>query len=84
MAVGFLAWELMVLQERMRKVERRVERRMLRDRQNPFNLPRDEFMNIFRISPDLAMHLTDLLRPELQKQRANAISPEIQVILSLI
>lgn len=84
MAVGFIAWELMVLRERVRMVERRLERKMLRDAQNPFDLPRNEFMNIFRISPELAMDLTNLLRPNLQRQRANGISPEIQVICTYI
>lgn len=80
MAVAFLAWELMILQGRVRQVERRIERRILRDTQNPFDLPRNEFLNIFRISPELAMDLTNLLRPDLQRQRATGIFPEIQVI----
>lgn len=81
MAVGFLIWELMVLQERVRQMERRIERKILRDAQNPFDLPRNEFMHIFRISPDLAMELTNLLRPDLIRQRSTGISPEIQVII---
>lgn len=68
MAVGFLAWEFMVLQERVRQMERRIKRRQLRDTQNPFALPRNEFMHIFRISPDLAMELINLLRPDLIRQ----------------
>jgi len=77
MAVGFVAWELMVLRERVRMVERRVERRTLQDAQNSFDLPRNEFMNIFRINPELTMDLTNLLRPDLRCQRVNGISPEI-------
>jgi len=60
--------------------ERRAERRTLQDAQNPFDLPRNEFMNIFRISPELAMDLTNLLRPDLWRQRMNGISLEFQVI----
>lgn len=84
MAVGFLAWEFMVLQERVRQMERHIERRQLRDTQNPFALPRNEFMHIFRISPDLAMELINLLRPDLIRQRFTGISPEIQVIIILL
>lgn len=83
MAVAFLAWELMILQGRVRQVERRIERRILRDTQNPFDLPRNEFLNIFRISPELAMDLTNLLRPDLQRQRATGIFPEIQVLVAV-
>ncbi|KYN03448.1 Putative nuclease HARBI1 [Cyphomyrmex costatus] len=83
MAVGFLIWELMVLQERVRQMERRIERRMLRDVQNPFDLPHNEFMHIFRISPDLAMELTNLLRPDLIRQRSTGISPEIQTLITI-
>lgn len=84
MAVGFLAWEFMVLQERVRQMERRIERRHLRDMQNPFALPRNEFMHIFRISLDFAMELINLLRPDLIRQRSTGISPEIQVIIILL
>lgn len=40
-------------------LERRVERRVLRDTQNPYELPITEFMNTFRVSPELAMDLTN-------------------------
>lgn len=80
MAVGFLAWELMVFQERIHHQERRLERIILRDTLNPFNLPRNEFIKCFRISPDLAMDLINLLRPYLQQQCLTAIAPEIKVM----
>lgn len=64
-------------------MERRVERRVLRDAQNPFDLPRNEFINIFRISPDLALEITNLVMPDLIRQRSTGVSPEIQVILFL-
>lgn len=81
MAVGFLAWELMILQERVHHQERRLERIILRDVLNPFHLPHNEFIKCFRVSPDLAMNLINLLRPDLQQQRLTAISPEIKVML---
>lgn len=81
MAMVFLAWELMVLQEHVHHQERRLERIVLRDLLNPFNLPYNEFLKCFRISPGLAMDLINLLRPHLQQQRLTAISPEIKVIM---
>lgn len=66
MAVGFLAWDFMVLQERIDHQERRIERIILRDVLNPFNLPHNEFIKCFRVSPQLIMDLINLLRPDLQ------------------
>jgi len=80
MANGFLAWDILVLQERVRQLERRVKRRMLRDTQDPFQLPHDEFMETFRVSPELALEIVAALRPDLERQRISGLSPEIQVI----
>jgi len=80
MALYFLGYELDVLEERLRLVERRIERRILRDTQNPYELPRREFMNVFRLSPELSMDLTNTLRPFLQRKRNSGISVEIQVL----
>lgn len=85
MAVAFLAWELIVLQERLNHLERRIERRLLRDVCNPFHLPYNEFMRYFRISPDLAMDLINVLQSHLQRQpqRLTAISPEIKILATI-
>lgn len=61
MAEGYLAWELLVLQERVRRIERQVERRLLRNAQNPFELPHNEFIAHFRVSQELAMDLLNIL-----------------------
>jgi len=79
MALYFLGYELEVLEERLRLIERRMERRMLRDTQNPYELPRREFMNLFRLSPELSMDFTNTLRPILQRERNSGIPVEIQV-----
>jgi len=83
MAIYFLGWELEVLEERVRLIERRLERRTLRDTQNPYELPRSEFMDIFRLSPELSMDLTNNLRPFLKRDRNSGIPVEIQVIVLL-
>lgn len=83
MAEGYLAWQLLVLQERVRRIERRMERRLLRDAQNPFALPHDEFLAHFRVSQQLMMDIVDVLRPHLQRERINGLSPEVQVLIAV-
>jgi len=63
-------------------IERRLERRILRDTQNPYELPRSE-LDIFRPSPELSMDLTNNLRPFLKRDRNSGIPVEIQVIVLL-
>ena len=76
MAVYYLGWELFVLEERVRMLERRV----LRDSQNPYDLPINKFLNTFRVSPELAMDLTNIIRDSLQRERSSGLPVEIQVI----
>lgn len=45
-----------------------LERRTLRDAQNPFELPRDEFIAHFRVSQELVMDVVNILRQDLQKE----------------
>lgn len=52
MAEGYLAWNILFLQEKVRRLERKVERRLLRDAQNPFDLPQQEFIAQFRLTQD--------------------------------
>lgn len=66
MALEFLRWELMLLEERVRLQERRIERRVLRDEQNPFDLPLEEFIFMFRINPKLVFDIINIIRPLLQ------------------
>ncbi|KAL5236982.1 hypothetical protein ACI65C_004392 [Semiaphis heraclei] len=60
-------------------LERRVERKVLRDTQNPYDLPINEFMNTFRVSPELAMDLTNIIRNSLK--RSSGLPIEIQVLV---
>ncbi|RLU19990.1 hypothetical protein DMN91_008549 [Ooceraea biroi] len=64
--------------KRVRRLERRVERRRLRDAQNPFHLPRDEFINCFRLTPELVIDIATALRPDLQNERLTGLVPEIK------
>lgn len=79
MAHNFLAWELLLLENRVRNVERRTERREWRNNHDPFNLPDDMFINLYRVTPDIAMNLIDILEPRLQRQRLYGLSTEHQV-----
>jgi len=47
MAEYYLGWELVELEERVWMLERRVERKVLRDTQNPYDLPINAFMIIY-------------------------------------
>lgn len=77
MALHFLAWE--VLEERVNMMGRRVQRRRLRDAQNPYDLPDGVLRRAFRISPKMSLFITDSLRPFLGRQRSTGLYPEIQV-----
>jgi len=81
MALEYLAWELMLLVERVRRIERCVERRRLRNAQNPFDLPRDEFIDYFRLTPELVIEITNAVRADLQNERITGLVPEIKVTL---
>lgn len=39
----------------------------------------DMFINLYRIIPDIAMELIDILEPQLQRQRLYGLSVEHQV-----
>ncbi|XP_071652534.1 putative nuclease HARBI1 isoform X1 [Temnothorax longispinosus] len=83
MAEAYLVWDLFILQERVRRVERRIERRILRDAQNPFELPHNEFLSKFRVSQEIVMHIVDVLRNDLMTIRINGLSAEIQVLTAI-
>lgn len=79
MAREFLAWELLLLEHRMRNRERRVGRREWRDNNDPFHLSDDMFINLYRVSPDIVLELINILGPRLQPQRQYGLSVEHQV-----
>lgn len=82
MAEGYLAINILLLQERVRRIERRLERRLLRDAQNPFELPNNKFIAQFRVNKEVVTDIVNVLRPHLQKQRITGLSPEIQVLVA--
>ncbi|XP_067633998.1 putative nuclease HARBI1 [Eurosta solidaginis] len=61
----------------------RVDRRLLRDIDDPFELERAEFKKLYRVSPDIVMGLADRLHENLRGQRISAISEEQQVLCAL-
>jgi len=61
--------------------ERRVERKVLGDTQNPCDLPIIEFTNTFLVGPELAMDLTNSIRDSLKRERSSGFPVEIQVII---
>ncbi|XP_023289069.1 putative nuclease HARBI1, partial [Orussus abietinus] len=83
MAEHFLEWELLVLENRVRQLERRIEMRRLRDAQNPFDLPYNEFLKHFRLSPELVMDIVNTLRPRLERERIHGLSPEVKVLVAI-
>lgn len=56
-----------------------VNRRVLRDLDNPFDLSPTEFQKLYRITPDLAEDLVFKLDGQLRGSRVSAISTEKQV-----
>lgn len=59
-----------------------LEGRVLRDSQNLYDLPINEFLNTFRVIPELAMDLTNIIRDTLQRERSSGLPVKIQVTIS--
>lgn len=58
-----------------------VQRRMLRDVTNPYEMQEEDFQKSFRLSRQLTRNLIDALRPHLrQNQRINGLTPEAKVL----
>lgn len=55
----------------------------MRDAQNPFELPQQEFVAQFRLNQDLVLQIVNILRQDLEKQRVTGLSPEIQVLIAI-
>jgi len=64
------------------RINHGLERRLLRDAQNPFELPHDNFLTYFRISQDLAMDMTNILRPYFQRECISGLPPEIKILVA--
>lgn len=61
MAERFLAWDLLNLEHRVRRLERRVEKKEWRDNHDWFYLHDDEFLKLYKVSPDTIMELANIL-----------------------
>ena len=83
MALGYLAADLQLLEERVQRLERRAQRRLLRTTENPFDLTNNEFKELYRLTPDLIFYLMDALEPRFQRTRITGLSAEKQVRKSL-
>lgn len=79
MAEGYLAVDLLHLNHRVRRIERRAERRFLRETQDPFDLTDEDFIDLYRLTKGLANNIIDVLHPHLQRSRVSGLSIEKQV-----
>lgn len=78
MALGYLAADLILMEDRVR-FERRAQRRLLRETENPFDLTANEFRELYRLTPNLFFNLIEALEPQLQRTRITGLSAEKQV-----
>lgn len=83
MALEYLAWDLLNLEQRVQRLERRVERKEWRDNHDPFDLHDDEFIKLYRVSPEIVTELINVLEPRLQRGRPYGLEPERQVQIIL-
>ncbi|KAJ8912701.1 hypothetical protein NQ315_012255 [Exocentrus adspersus] len=77
--------EIIRQRERRTQNERlRRERRLLRDRSDPYNLPDDRFIELFRLNKAGTHELEDLIRPHLQRSRySNSVPGRIKLFAAL-
>ncbi|XP_011153080.1 uncharacterized protein LOC105191406 isoform X2 [Harpegnathos saltator] len=69
MAEEYLIWDLLNIENRVRQVRRREEKRAWRDINDSFELHNDVFTNLFRLLSDTVLELLDTLRPRLRRLR---------------
>ncbi|XP_067645898.1 putative nuclease HARBI1 [Eurosta solidaginis] len=81
MAFEYLAYVLSQDEELLRPSP--VDRRLLREVDNPFHLNATEFRKLYRLTPDLAHDIISQLDGLLRGTRITAISTEKQVITAL-
>ncbi|XP_046468084.1 putative nuclease HARBI1 [Neodiprion pinetum] len=67
MAEGHLAIDVLNLDCRVRRLEQTLERKLMRREQDSFDLTNEEFIELYRINPQLAADLIDTLQPSLQR-----------------
>jgi len=84
MALDYVGLDLMLMDNNINRLDRRVERQLLRMAENPFDLTNEEFKQLYRLTPDIVFNLIDVLEPQLQRTRINGLSVEKQVIYIVI
>lgn len=84
MALGFVGLDLMLMGNNIDRLDRRVERQLLRMAENPFDLTNEEFKQLYRLTPDIVFNLIDVLESQLQRTRINGLSVEKQVICIVV
>lgn len=80
MAIGYLAFDAVMMEDRVQRLERRAQRQLLRATNDPFDLTNNEFRELYRLTSDLLFNLIDALEPRLQRTRITGLSVEKQVI----
>ncbi|XP_046431373.1 putative nuclease HARBI1 [Neodiprion fabricii] len=83
MAEGYLAIDISNLDYRVRRLERTLERKLMRREQDPFDLTNEEFIELYRINLQLAADLIDTLQPSLQRVRDSGLSVQTQVLTAV-
>ncbi|XP_025161771.1 uncharacterized protein LOC112590187 isoform X2 [Harpegnathos saltator] len=58
----YLMWDLLHLENRVRMLQRRIERRVWSDTNDPFELHDNVFINLFRLPLDTVLELAEILR----------------------
>jgi len=79
MADAYIAANILNLENRIQRLERRTDRRILREIEDPFDLTDVEFRELYRLTPDLTNDLIDVLAPHLMHTRITGLSVEKQV-----
>lgn len=59
-------------EDAQRRYELKLERRILRERLDPLNLPNKEFIKLFRLNKEMYQHLLHELTPLLQDGQRNS------------
>lgn len=80
MADAYFAAHVLNLQNRIEHLERRIDRQILREVEELFDLTNVEFKQLYRLIPELTSDLIDVLAPHLTYTRITVLSVEKQVI----
>ncbi|XP_024873458.1 putative nuclease HARBI1 [Temnothorax curvispinosus] len=83
MADACLAADILNLEYRIQRCERRVNRQVLREIEQPFDLTDVEFRELYRLTPELLNDLIDVLAPHLMHTRITGLSVEKQVLSAI-